>query len=96
MFENPFFQSKTTKQAGCQIDYVIQTRFNTLYLIEIKYSRHPISIKVVEEMKQKIQALKVPKQMACLPVLVHASGVTKAVLESRYFVQTIDFTKQFG
>lgn len=95
VFENPFFQSKTTKQAGCQIDYVIQTRFNTLYLFEIKFSRHPISIKVVEEMKQKIRALKVPKQMACLPVLVHASGITKAVGQARYFVQTIDFSKLF-
>lgn len=92
VFENPFFQSKNSKQKGCQFDYVIQTRFNTLYLFEIKFSRHPISLSVVKEIKQKLEALKVPKQMACLPVLVHASGITKAVIESRYFVQIIDFS----
>ncbi len=95
IFENPFFQSKTTKQPGCQIDYVIQTRFNTLYLCEIKLSRHPISIKAIEEMKQKMKALKVPKGVACLPTLICASGVTRAVTDSRFFVQIIDFPKQF-
>lgn len=95
VFENPFFQSKTTKQKGCQIDYVIQTRFNTVYLCEIKFSHHPISVKPIEDMKKKINALKAPKGVACLPVLIHASSVTKAVLEARFFVQIIDFAKVF-
>ena len=93
LFENPFFQTKTSKQMGCQIDYLIQTRFNTIYLCEIKFSRHPISIKVIGEINQKMNALKLPKGIACLPVLIHASGITKAVSESRFFVQTIDFAK---
>lgn len=94
VFENPFFQTKTSKQKGCQVDYLIQTRFKTVYLCEIKFSRHPISIKVIEEINLKMRTLKFPKGIACLPVLIHASGVTKAVTESRFFVQTIDFANQ--
>ena len=29
--DNPYFQRSTTRQPGCQIDYLIQTKFNTLY-----------------------------------------------------------------
>lgn len=29
---NPFFQRKTSIQQGCQIDYLIQTRFNVLFV----------------------------------------------------------------
>lgn len=94
VFENPFFQTKTSKHKGCQIDYVIQTRFNTIYLCEIKFSRHPISVKAIDEIRQKIDALQIPKAVACLPVLIHASGVTKAVHESKFFVQTIDFSRE--
>ena len=39
--DNPFFQKKTTKQQGCQIDYLIQTKYNTLYICEVKYSKKP-------------------------------------------------------
>lgn len=95
VFENPFFQSKTSKQKGCQIDYVIQTRFNTIYLCKIKFSHKPISVKAIEEMKLKMNAIRVPKGLACLPVLIHANSVTKAVTESRFFVQTINFAQHF-
>ena len=33
----PFFQKKTKRQKGCQIDLLIQTRYHTLYLCEIKF-----------------------------------------------------------
>ena len=34
----PFFQNPTAKQAGCQIDYLVQTRFHNLDLFEVKFS----------------------------------------------------------
>lgn len=37
--DNSFFQHATTKQRGCQIDYLIQTKHNTLYVCEIKFSK---------------------------------------------------------
>ncbi len=31
--DNPFLQKQTTRQKGCQIDYLIQTKFKNLYLM---------------------------------------------------------------
>ena len=41
VMDGPFFQNSTTKQPGCQIDYLIQTRFHNLFLCEIKFSKKP-------------------------------------------------------
>ena len=45
--EGPYFQSQTTKHAGCQIDYLVQTRYS-LYVVEIKLSRSELSSAVVQ------------------------------------------------
>jgi len=92
LFENPYFQSQTTKQAGCQIDYMIQTRFKNLYLCEIKFSHHPILRTIISEVNQKIKALNPPKGFAVLPVLIHINGVTKTVHDENYFANIIDFS----
>lgn len=89
--DNPFFQRATTKQAGCQIDYLIQTRFNTLYVCEIKFSKNSIGMSVVREVQQKIDRLKRPKGFSCRPVLIHVNGVSDELLASGYFAKVIDF-----
>jgi len=38
LIDNPFFQRKTKRQHGCQIDYLIQTKYNNLYICEVKFS----------------------------------------------------------
>jgi hypothetical protein len=93
IFENPYFQSKTSKQAGCQVDYLIQTRFRNLYVCEVKFSHKPISVDVIREMEKKIAALKMPKGFSCLPVLIHVNGVTRDVKESIFFTRIIDFSE---
>ncbi len=91
IFENPYFQSTTSKQAGCQIDYMIQTRFKNLYLCEMKFSHHPISETVISEVTQKIKALNPPKGFAVLPILIHINGVSKSVQDKEFFANIIDF-----
>ncbi|MBS0288569.1 MAG: AAA family ATPase [Proteobacteria bacterium] len=91
VYANPFFQNKTVKQKGCQIDYLIQTRYHTFYVCEIKFSRDPLGMFIVKEMEEKIARLTTPKNMTCLPVLIHIGGVCEQVKESRYFVKIIDF-----
>jgi len=91
VMEGPFFQSHTTKQAGCQIDYLIQTRFHNLYLCEIKFSKRPIGFKIVEEMEEKRKHLKYPRNFSVRPVLIHVNGVDESVVEQRYFDKIIDF-----
>ena len=93
IFENPYFQSKTSKQAGCQVDYLIQTRFKNLYVCEVKFSHKPISVDVIRAMEKKFAALKIPKGFSCLPVLIHFNGITRDVKESIFFTQIIDFSE---
>ncbi len=88
--DGPFFQTTTARQKGCQIDYLIQTHFNTLYLCEIKFSKHPINIEVIKECEEKIRRLKVPKHCSIRPVLVHVNGVSESVLDAYYFDAIID------
>ena len=89
--DNPFFQRKTSRQPGCQIDYLIQTRFNTLFVCEVKFSQRVIGMDIVGEMQNKIARLSIPKGFACCPVLIHVNGIHEKVKESDYFVEVIDF-----
>lgn len=96
VMEGPFFQSHTTKQAGCQIDYMIQTRFHNLYLCEIKFSKKPVSSKIIEEMEEKRKNLKFPRNFSIRPVLIHVNGVDESVLDERYFDKVVDFSQLLG
>ncbi|MBP6986543.1 MAG: AAA family ATPase [Alphaproteobacteria bacterium] len=91
--DNPFFQRKTVRAPGCQIDYLIQTRFNNLYVCEVKFSKHPIGKGITSEVQQKIDNLKRPKSYSCRPVLIHVNGVTDEVLDSGFFSNIIDFSE---
>lgn len=92
VIDNPFFQRKTKRMKGCQIDYLIQTRFNMLYACDIKFSRKALSMAVVREMKTRLDNMWVPRGMSCVPVLIHFSDVDDAVVDSQYFVEMINFT----
>ncbi|MDX5528518.1 MULTISPECIES: AAA family ATPase [unclassified Wolbachia] len=91
--ENPFFQKRTRNSAGCQIDYMIQTKFNTLYICEIKFSKDKIGHSIIQEVQKKIDALNRPKGFSCRPVLIHVNDVSDDVIDSGYFSHIIDFGK---
>lgn len=91
--ENPFFQQKTKHQDGCQIDYMIQTKFNSLYICEIKFSKNKIGCPVIDEINQKIKSLKYPKNYSYRPVLIHVNGVTQDLIDRGYFSEIIDFSE---
>ncbi|MFO1258822.1 MAG: ATP-binding protein [Gammaproteobacteria bacterium] len=88
--DNPFFQRKTNRMPGCQIDYMIQTKFNTLYICEIKFSKDKIGLSVIDSIRSKMNAIKYPKGISCRPVLIHVNGVTDDLLESDFFSAIID------
>jgi AAA+ ATPase superfamily predicted ATPase len=90
--ENPFFQNATTRSKGCQIDYMVQTRFSNLYICEIKSSSNIIGMQIIQELQQKIDRLVVPKQFSFRPVLIHINGVQEEVYNSMYFAKIIDFS----
>jgi hypothetical protein len=90
--ENPYFQHTTTKQKGCQIDYMIQTRSHSLYICEIKFSKNIIAGNAIKEVQQKIEALQNLRLFSYRPVLIHVNGVSKEVEKSDYFVKIIDYS----
>lgn len=96
VMDGPFFQNPTKRQLGCQIDYMIQTRFHTIYMCEIKFSKNLIGNKVIEEMEEKRQRLKIPRYCSIRPVLIHVNGVEESVLDERYFDKIIDFSQLLG
>ena len=89
--DNPYFQKQTKRHSGCQIDYLIQTKFNTVYICEIKFSLKEISRSIIEEVQQKISKLALPRHFSYRPVLIHVNGVSEEVEESGYFASIIDF-----
>lgn len=93
IYDNPYFQNKTVRQEGCQIDYLIQTRHDTLYVCEIKFLRKLVKTSVIAEVQEKIKRLKVPRYVSRRPVLIHVNGVADEVLEKQYFSHIIDFSE---
>ena len=91
VFDNPYFQNKTKRHAGCQIDYLIQTKFNTVYIVEIKFSQREIGTSVIEEVQEKIDSLALPKHFSYRPVLVHVNGVTEELEDNGYFSSLLNF-----
>lgn len=89
--DNPFFQRKAKNRPGCQIDYMIHTKFGTCYLCEVKFSSQPITRSVIDDVKQKIRTLALPKNISIRPVLIHVNGVDESLLESDFFSSIIDF-----
>ncbi|HGU7323853.1 TPA: ATP-binding protein [Legionella pneumophila] len=93
--DNPFFQKKTTRQKGCQIDYMIQTKFGNLFVCEIKFSRNVIRDDVISEVQEKIKNLSTPRNFSIKPVLIHASEVHDKVIDQDYFCKIIDLSDLF-
>ena len=91
--DNPYFQRKTSRQKGCQIDYIIQTRLNTLFVFEIKFSKNIIGHRIINEVEEKIKRLSKPRHFSCVPILVHVNGVSDAVSDANYFYKIIDFSE---
>ncbi len=89
--DNPYFQRETSKQKSCQIDYMIQTKFNNLYVGEIKCSSSPISASVIREVQEKIKRMNIPKGFSCRAFLIHVNGVTDELIEQDYFSKIISF-----
>lgn len=87
-----YYQRETKRMQGCQIDYLIQTRTNTLFVCEIKFSQQALKSAVIHEMKEKIKRLAKPRNFVCLPVLIHINGVTDELNDANYFFEIIDFS----
>jgi len=88
--DGAYFQKSTQQAPGCQIDYLIQTRYNNLFVCEVKFSRNEIKMNIINEVQQKIHRLKIPKHFSCFPVLIHVNTVSDSVMDEDYFTKIVD------
>lgn len=86
---SPYFQHKTIRKEACQIDLLIETK-NTLYVCEIKYRKH-ISLDIVDEVKEKIRKIKVPKTISVRPVLIYEGVLSSNIKSEQFFSDLIPF-----
>lgn len=91
-FDGPYRQSKTTRSRGCQIDYLVQSRAKNLYLCEFKFQRKVLGVEIIDEVKEKMERLSVPKGLGVVPVLYHLGGVSDTVVSSDFFYRIIDIS----
>ncbi len=96
IFDNPYWQTTTQKTHGCQIDYMIQCRNNTVYACEIKFSKSPLQRAVISEVDRKIRNIAKPRNYTFRPVLIHVNGVDDNLLDERYFDTVIDFGEMWS
>lgn len=90
--EGSFFQTQTQRQKGCQIDYMVQTRFKNLYACECKFSSgRPIGPWVIDEHQKKLFHLSTPRHTSIRPVLIYAGEIEPGLDD--YFYKIIDFGK---
>ncbi len=85
----PYFQHKTQRKEACQVDLLIQTR-HTLYVCEIKFRKH-ISLSVIDEIKEKICKLKIPKTLSGRPVLIYEGELSTNIESENFFSHLIPF-----
>jgi AAA+ ATPase superfamily predicted ATPase len=89
----PYFQKPTARQQGCQVDLLIQTRFKTIFVCEVKFHVGEVGIDVVEEVKEKIRRISVPKGTSIRPVLITVNAVSESVRDADFFDFIIDFSQ---
>lgn len=96
LFAGPHLKRPTKNAKGCQIDLLIQTKMSVLYVCEVKavIGTHPLGVSVIEEVKEKINALQAPKNSAVIPILIHFGEISSALEESEYFPLRIDLKQK--
>lgn len=90
--DGPYWQRATNRQPGCQIDYLMQTRDDTLYVCEIKFSKHPIGMDIIPSMTDKLDRLKAPKHLSKRPILIHVNGITDDLEDAHFFRNIVCFS----
>ncbi len=79
----PYVQNGTKRGEGCQIDLLVQTR-RTLYAVEIK-RRREIGAEVMDEMRRKVERLKVAHGISVRTALVYDGRISPLIEAEKGF-----------
>lgn len=90
----PYFQKETKRKRSCQIDLLIQCRYS-IYICEIKF-RQQINMEVINEVKEKITRLKIPKEISIRPILIYEGRLSPQIEREGFFTQLVSFNQLLG
>ncbi len=92
-FYGPYFQRATKRQQGCQVDLLIQTRYRSVILCEVKFSSSNVGMEVVHQMREKQERIALSRGWSIRSALIHVNGVTAEVRQSQVFDHIVDFSE---
>ena len=84
----PYFRQGGKGSKGCQIDLLIQTERMAL-VVEIK-RRKEIGHGIIDEVKAKVDALEVSRDLSVRTALVYDGSLSPSVEADRYFDFVVD------
>ncbi len=85
---SPYVRKATRGGRGCQIDLLIQTE-RTAFVVEVK-RRKEIGSGVIDDVREKVDALKAPRNMSVRTALLYDGKLSPAVEAERYFDFVLD------
>lgn len=88
--DNPFVQASSKRNKGCQIDYLVQTKMNSLIICEFKFSRNELGSSLLKELQEKVRAFSVPRGYGKALALFHIGGVSPSIEESPLLCRAVD------
>jgi AAA+ ATPase superfamily predicted ATPase len=88
--DGAFFQRKSQRTKGCQVDYLIQTKYNVLFVCEIKYTKGPVRLDIVQEVEEKTSRVLAPKNFSKRIVLIHVHDEPEVVQGDKYHWSVIN------
>lgn len=88
--DGSFFQRKNQRNKGCQVDYLIQTKYNVLFVCEVKYTKKPVSTDIIQEVEEKASRLSAPKNFSKRIVLIHTHDEPEDIQGDKYHWSVIN------
>lgn len=88
--DNPYLQHPTTRQKGCQIDYLVQSNSTNMFVCEFKFKRRTLGLEIIQSVQDKIDRFSVPRKFGVAPVLFHLGDVSDKVYDKKYFYRIVD------
>ena len=85
----PYYQTQTQRRKACQIDLLIRTGAS-LYIIEAK-ARKKVPTSVIDEVRQKIDRLKVPRSLPVRTVLAYEGELEPGIRNTDFFDHLVSF-----
>ncbi len=75
---------------GVQVDLIYKRTHDIWVICEIKFSKEPISYKIIKEVGLKIEKLPLPKGHTVEKMLIAPMGADPILLDSNYFDYIVD------